>query len=140
MLIFMLARLICGVSECLINIGYGLFAICNHLWRPLSNAAARKILHEADSRSLEVAAKKIRRCLRWGVLLPRTPFADRKTTEIAGFPKEILLDIYAGEIASLLVGWRIYQREKPEEETPLTKFREVRFVGPHPVARNWPDE
>jgi hypothetical protein len=137
---FMLARLICDVSECLLDIGYGLYTVCDHLWRPLSNAAARKILYEADPRSLEVATEKIRRGLRWGLLLPRTPFADRKPTEIAGFPEQILLDIYAGEIASLLLGWRIYRWEKPDEESLPSTFREVRFVGPHPVTRSWPDE
>jgi hypothetical protein len=140
MLKFMLARFICGVSECLLDIGYGLYTVCDRLWQPLSNTASRKVLDEADPRSLEVAVKKIRRGLQWGLLLPRTPFVDRKSTEIAGFPEQILLDIYAGEIASLLPGRRIYQREKAKEEALPTTFREVHFVGPHPVGQNWPGE
>jgi hypothetical protein len=140
MLKFMLARLICGVSECLLDIGYGLYTVCDHLWRPLSNTTARQILDEADPRSLDVAAKKIRRYLRWGLLLPRTPFAERKPTEIADFPRQILLDIYAGEIAGLLLGWRIYRWEKPDEEPLPTTFQDMNFIEPRPVARTWPDE
>jgi hypothetical protein len=140
MLKFMLARLICSVSECLLDIGYGLYTVCDHLWRPLSNTASRKVLDETDPRSLDVAVKKIKRGLRWGLLLPRMPFADRRPTEIAGFSEQILLDIYAGEIAGLLLGRRICQWEKPEEEALLTTSKEVHFVGPHPVAQYWPDE
>ena len=101
-----LAKAVCDAADLLLSLSHKVHAAGGFLYRSLPRDEAERILRRADRRDLALALEVLRKGLRRGLLPACYPFEDRDPAEIAGFQAEILLDLYAGEVAGLLEPWR----------------------------------
>lgn len=93
-----LGRLIHGLAVQLESLADLLYLAADALWRPVPAQEANRILRQADRDTLRRGVEALRCGLRWGLVPPRPPFADRPGWEVAAAPPEYLLDVYGPEI------------------------------------------
>ena len=103
---WLLAKAACAAADVLLALSAKVHAAGGFLYRSLPRAEAERILGQADRQEIALALDAVRKGLQQGLLPARYSFEDCNPVEVAGFQAEILLDLYAGEVAGLLAPWR----------------------------------
>jgi hypothetical protein len=104
---WVLSAFVCGIARLLLNLAETMSSAGRSLYRPLPRYEIEQILKRTNKPLLHTAIKTVRVGLRSRILKPRYPFENFKAEEVADFQDDILLDLYAEEIAGLLAPSRL---------------------------------
>ena len=98
-----MATLVATAARRLQRLANRLHRLADELWMPMSRDEAVQLMADSDPLAVDRSLMRLRHGLLEGVVPSRSPL-DRLTPQyLAGLPTEILLDLYAAEVASGLV-------------------------------------
>ena len=98
-----LATLVAAGARQLRRLANRMDRTADELWNPMPRDVAVQLIAAADPRAVDRSLERLRCGLRVGVVPARSPLGRFSGWDLANLPTEILLDLYAAEVASGLM-------------------------------------
>lgn len=101
-----MATLVATAARRLQRLANRLHRLADELWMPMSRDEAVQLMADSDPLAVDRSLGRVRKGLLEGVVPSRAPLDRLTPQDLAGLPTEILLDLYAAEVASGLTPTR----------------------------------